>query len=179
MLSCCIILDARESGAGLASQLTALRPLIDQPDELIEILLVDDAADSRLPGMAHRSLARLLHCDKTPLGDRLNIAVSRGQGETLLFPAPRLTPSVDWFSRATEAIQREEADCVVLARLATTPLKSVLQRLRQDSPSSTLFLSRRWFERIGGCDPSLDRNTLPDLLDRLRACQARVANINN
>lgn len=179
MLSCSIILDAQASGAGLPRQLTALRPLIDQPDELVELLLVDDTADPRLPGMAHRHHARLLTCHSTQLGDRLNIAVSRGQGERLVFPAPRLTPSADWLSSATEAIQREEADCVVLARLAATPLASVLQRLRPGSPSGTLCLSRSWFERIGGCDPSLDRNALPDLLDRLRACQARIATINN
>ncbi len=174
MLACSLILDARASGADLPRYLMALRPLVDRPDELVELLLVDDTGDPRLPGLARRHLARLLTCHRTPLGDRLNSAVAHSQGEILVFPAPRLTPSADWLYLAADAIQHDETDCVMLARLPATPLERVRQRLRPGSPSSTLCLSRAWFERIGGCDPGLDRNALPDLIARLHACQARV-----
>jgi len=36
---------------------------------------------------------------------------------------------------------------------------------------------RSWFERIGGCDPALDADALSDLIERLRACQARISAI--
>jgi hypothetical protein len=179
MLACSIILDARASGAGLPRYLKALSPLIDQPDELLELLLVDDTEDPRLSDLAQRHLARLLICHKTPLGGRLNSAVTLGQAEILVFPAQGLTPSIDWLSRATRAVENDETDCVLLAHLQATPLEKVRERLRPGSPSSTLCLSRSWFERIGGCDPDLDSNALPDLLDRLRACQARVTDGNS
>lgn len=183
MLACSVFLDARASGTSLPRYLMALRPLIEEAESLVEpvlveLVLVDDTDDSRLLGLAQQHSARLLPCDRVPLGGRLDIAVTQSRGEILVFPAPRLIPSADWLSRATDAVQQDESDCVVLARRPVTPLESIRQRLRPGSPSSTLCLSRSWFECIGGCDPSLDRTALPDLLGRLRACQARVTNLN-
>lgn len=174
MIVCSILLDARASGAGLPRRLAALRPLRQRRDLRLEVLLADDTGDSRLLRMTSRHDVRLVATEGTPLGDRLNTAVAHSQGEVLLFPAPGRPISPGWLVDTLTDIEHHTRDAVVLAASRPSRLMLLWQRLRHQTLADTLCVSRVWFERIGGCDPSLDAEALPDLIARLHACQARV-----
>lgn len=175
MIVCSILLDARDSGAGLPRRLASLRPLRQRRDLRLEVLLADDTGDARLKRLAHRHDVCLIATEGTPLGDRLNTAVAHSRGGALLFPAARPAIPPDWLVDTLTDIERHARDAVVLTTGRPTRLTLLWQRLRRPPLADTLCVSRAWFERIGGCDPSLDTTALTDLIDRLHACQARVA----
>jgi hypothetical protein len=174
MPTCSLILDARTSGAALPRRLAALRALDVSGNMRLERLLVDDTQDPRLPALARRHGVRRIAAQGTPLGDRLNRAVSHGQGDLLCFPSPARNLSAAWLTRALASLADHEQDAVILASHPGGRLRWLWPRWRHGEVRDTLCLSRRWFERIGGCDPSLDEEAISDLLERLHACQARV-----
>ncbi|TFH87791.1 glycosyltransferase family 2 protein [Billgrantia azerbaijanica] len=169
-----LILDVRTAGSRLPRQLHALQRLLRSLAGSIELLVADDTGDSRLPQLAQRFGARLCPCEGTPLGDRLNAAVARSQGDVLVFPGPDTRLSSQWLQQAAERIARQQRDAVVLTPSRPGRLARLRRRLQGQSPADVLCVSRIWFERIGGFDPALDLEALPNLLDRLRACQARI-----
>ncbi|WP_280550381.1 MULTISPECIES: glycosyltransferase [unclassified Halomonas] len=177
MIVCSILLDARSAGAGLPRRLAALRPLRQRPDLRLEVVLADDTEDPRLQRLASGHDARLVTTEGTPLGDRLNTAVAHSQGQALLFPARGRAIPVGWLVKALADIEQHSRDAVVLTTSRSGRLVQLWQRLRHRTPADTLCVSRAWFERIGGCDPALDADALPDLIERLRACQARISAI--
>ncbi|MEQ6890158.1 glycosyltransferase family A protein [Halomonas sp. CS7] len=174
MIVCSILLDARASGAGLPRRLAALRPLRQRRDLRLEVLLSDDTGDSRLLRLASRHDVRRVATEGTPLGDRLNTAVAHSQGQVLLFPASGRPISPGWLVDTLADIEHHRRDAVVLTTAHPSRLTLLWQRLRHQTLTDTLCVSRAWFERIGGCDPSLDYGALSDLITRLHACQARV-----
>ena len=177
MIVCSIFLDARSSGPGLPRRLAALRHLTQRHDLRLEVMLADDTDDSRLLTLASRHGARLVTTEGTPLGDRLNTAVAHSQGEALLFPAPGRPIPAGWLVDTLADIERHARDAVVLKTSRNSRLAHLWHRLRHQALADSLCVSRAWFERIGGCDPSLDTEALPDLIARLHACQARVASV--
>ncbi|MBS9405028.1 glycosyltransferase [Halomonas sp. TRM85114] len=176
MFICSIFLDARSSGAGIPQRLAALKEILQRLDNRLELLVVDDTGDRRLAVLTKHHRAILIHAEGTPLGDRLNLAVTHSQGEVLLFPVQSTTLTADWLIRTIESIEHHERDAVVITRQPSSRLARLWRRLHSHPFSDTLCVSRVWFDRIGGCDPSLDADALPDLIERLRACQARVDN---
>ncbi|QFU00280.1 hypothetical protein FIU83_01310 [Halomonas sp. THAF5a] len=177
MIVCSILLDARASGAGLPRRLAALRPLRQRRDLHLEVLLADDTGDARLHRLATRHDVHLIATEGTPLGDRLNTVVAHSQGQALLFPAPGRPLSPAWLVDTLAEVEHHVRDAVVLTAGRPNRLSLFWQRLRHRALTDTLCVSRAWFERIGGCDPSLDAEALPDLIARLHACQARVTAI--
>lgn len=174
MFACSIFLDARSAGTGLPRRLAALQRLQQGRDSRIELLLVDDTADPRLPRLANRFGVRLLPCEDEPLGGRLNAAVARSQGTVLIFPAPALPIPTDWLAVVVDEFEHRTWDVMVLPSRPHGTATRLWQWLRRAPPADTLCVVREWFDRIGGFDPSLDTKALPELLERLRACQARV-----
>ncbi len=177
MIVCSILLDARSAGAGLPRRLAALRPLRQRRDLRLEVVLADDTEDPRLLRLARGHDARIVTSEGTPLGDRLNTAVAHCQGEALLFPARGHAIPAGWLVKALADIEQHSRDAVVLATSSTSRLVRLWQRLSHQTPADTFCVSRAWFERIGGCDPALDAEALPDLIERLHACQARITAI--
>ncbi|MBB3184125.1 hypothetical protein FHR95_001685 [Halomonas fontilapidosi] len=175
MIVCTILLDARSAGAGLPRYLAALRPLRQRRDLHLEVMLANDTETPRLRRLASEYDARLVTTEGTPLGDRLNMAMAHSQGQALLFPAARYAIPAAWLATALKDIEQHRRDAVVLTSSPPGRLKQFWQRLRHEIPAETLCVSRAWFELIGGCDPALDADALPDLIARLRACQARIA----
>ncbi|MDI5891084.1 glycosyltransferase family A protein [Halomonas rhizosphaerae] len=174
MIVCSILLDARSAGAGLPRRLAALKPLRQRHDLRMEVVLADDTDDPRLLRLASGHDARIVTTEGTPLGDRLNTAVAHSQGQALLFlPRGRAIPA-GWLVKALVDIEKHSRDAVVLTTSSPSRLRQLWQRLRHQTPADTLCVSRAWFERIGGCDPALDAEALPDLIERLHACQARI-----
>lgn len=172
-----LILDVRTAGSRLPRQLHALQRLMRAMAGHIELLVADDTGDTRLPRLTQRYGVRLCPCEGTPLGDRFNAAVARSQGDVLVFPMSGSRLSHHWLQLAAERITRQQWDAVVLTlhpvgRLA--PLTRLRRRLHSQPSSDVLCVSRLWFERIGGFDPALDLDALPNLLNRLQACQARI-----
>ncbi|MDI5984602.1 hypothetical protein QLQ85_07355 [Halomonas sp. M4R5S39] len=174
MFACSIFLDARSAGTGLPRHLAALQKLLKGRDGRIELLLVDDTGDPRLPGLASRFGARLLPYKGEPLGDRLNAAVAHSQGTVLVFLAPALPLPADWLDVVAEGREHHRWDVLVLPARPRGPATRLWQWLGRTPPADTLCVAREWFDRIGGFDPSLDAKALPELLERLHACQARV-----
>lgn len=178
MIVCSILLDARASGAGLPRRLAALRPLRQRRDLRLEVVMADDTGDSRLLRLAGRHDVRRIATEGTPLGDRLNTAVAHSQGQALLFPTSGRLISPAWLVDTLADIEHHHRDAVVLTTTRPNRLTLLWQRLRHLALADTLCVSRAWFERIGGCDPSLDDEALPDLIARLHACQARVTTVD-
>ncbi len=140
-----------------------------------ELLLVDDTGDARLPALTRRHETTLIHCSGESLGSRLNVAVAVSRGDVLLFPGLGPRRAVDWLSHRLSAAGEERAwDAAVLRIPRQGRLRHWWYRLQRTSPLDTFWIARDWFERIGGFDPKLDTEALPELLARLRACQARV-----
>ncbi|MGM0782825.1 MAG: glycosyltransferase family A protein [Pseudomonadota bacterium] len=169
-----LILDVRMMGHRLPRQLHALQRLARNRAEPFELLVADDSGDARLPRLTERYGARLLPCEGTPLGDRLNAAVAHSQGDILIFPAADARLTLDWLAQVSERIERQQDDAAVFTARPLGRLARLHRRLRGQLPAETLCIARTWFERIGGFDPALDQEALPNLLERLRACQARI-----
>ncbi|MDR9438008.1 MAG: glycosyltransferase family A protein [Halomonas sp.] len=177
MIVCSILLDVRSAGPGLPRRLADLKPFRQRRDLRVEVILADDTEDPRLRRLANQHDARIVTTEGTPLGDHLNTAVAHCQGQALLFSAGEHAISADSLVRALADIEQHSQDAVVLTTSSSGRLVQLWQRLRHQTPAGTLCISRAWFERIGGCDPALDADALPDLIERLRACQARISDI--
>jgi len=174
MTVCSILLDARTAGASLPRRLAALTPLQQRCDLHTEVMLAIHNETPQLRRLARKYDVRLIVTAGTPLGDRLNTAMAHSQGKAMLFPAWRHAIPADWLIATLADIARCRMDAAVLTASPPTRMRRLWQRVRHQMPADTLCVSRDWFERIGGCDPTLDLDALPDLIGRLRACQARI-----
>ncbi|MCG6658874.1 glycosyltransferase family 2 protein [Halomonas campisalis] len=178
MPTCSIVLDARLSGARLPRQLGTLHKAVRQGKHqgAVELLVVDDTKDARLSSLTQRYGVRLLSTDAMALGGRLNAAVSSSAGEILIFPGAAIDLSPVWVTDLVSGNRSAEWDAVVLGAHRPSSLPLLWRLLRRPSLVAAFCVTRSWFERIGGFDPALEAEALPELLSRLRACQARVAN---
>jgi hypothetical protein len=171
-----VIFDARTAGAKLPRHLSAFEQAARHWQSGYELLVVDDTGDRRLPPLALRHQAMLLSCSEAALGGRLNSAVGASHGEVLLFPGlgDRRVPA--WLGHRLAIAESERGwDAAILPVQYPGWLRRWWASLYRSSPRDTYWVARDWFERIGGFDPQLGSDALPDLLERLRACQARVA----
>lgn len=174
----CIMLDARVSGSHLPRQLAALESLTRQRDTTFGMLLIDDTADPRMASLAARHGAQHLVLAPAPLGSRLNIAASHCQCDVLVFPAARQQPDPIGIDKAANRIASNLQDALSLTTSPGGTLTRWLPRRVRGDFHDTLCVSREWFERIGGCDPELEHTAITELLERLRACGARVVASN-
>jgi hypothetical protein len=170
----CILIDARSAGAHLPRQLAVVAPLCRRSPPDFSLTLVDDTGDARLPRIARRFGARLLSLPPTPLGHRLNEAIAQSSGEVLVFPAIGNAITAETLSQLAARIVAHELDASALPTLPHGLLHRLLAHVRRLPSGDGLCLSRDWFERIGGCDPELDKEAIGELVERLRACGARV-----
>ncbi|MGR2740610.1 hypothetical protein ACUY1T_19360 [Billgrantia sp. Q4P2] len=170
-----VIFDARAAGAKLPRNLVIFEQAARRWQGGYELLLVDDTGDRRLPALAQRHQATLLSCSSSTLGSRLNAAVRASRGEVLLFPGLGDRRVADWLSQRLIDVELDSHwDAAVLPVRRHSWIRW-WWLLQGPSPCDTFLVARPWFERIGGFDPQLGSDALPDLLERLRACQARVS----
>ncbi|QTP57538.1 hypothetical protein HNO53_01625 [Billgrantia antri] len=170
-----VIFDARAAGAKLPRSLVLFEQAARHWQGGYELLLVDDTGDRRLPDLAQRYQAILISCGSATLGSRFNAAVAASRGNVLLFPGLGDRRAANWLSHRLIDLELANGwDAAVLPVQRHSWLRWwwLLQR---PSPLDTFWVAREWFERIGGFDPQLGSDALPDLLERLRACQARVS----
>ncbi|PMR77111.1 hypothetical protein [Billgrantia endophytica] len=168
-----VLLDARSSGAQLPRQLSSLHKA-SQSWKGYELLIVDDTLDGRLPALASRYGVRLLPCAPAPLGNRMNTAVGASQGDLLLFPGLVARRSYHWLDDMISDVKHGAWDVAILPARRQSVLFRLWGLLLRVSPTDTFCVTRDWFERIGGFDPGLEAEAVPELLERLHACQARV-----
>ncbi|MFO7647742.1 hypothetical protein [Halomonas campaniensis] len=171
----CILIDARTSGARLPRQLAALAGGDDDTRPRFNLVVADDTGDPRLPAIARRYGALRVPCPAGPLGARLNAAVLHCSGVVVLIPVAKRTPPRHILIGLASGIIAQTHDAVLLPAGSSGRLAGLLARLRRSPSCDALCLSREWFERIGGFDPELEASALPELVERLRACGARVA----
>ncbi len=168
----CILIDTRSVGARLPRQLAMVEALPSR--HRFELVVIDDTRDPRLPDIVRRFGARLVSQPRAPLGHRLNEAIARCGGEVLIFPGfGNATPAAELWRQAAR-VAAQEVDAITLPAVSRGVLDRLRVRLWGPSGGDGVCLARRWFERIGGCDDTLDRSALADLLERLRACGARI-----
>ncbi|MBZ0331925.1 hypothetical protein KZO25_16530 [Halomonas sp. ANAO-440] len=175
MYASSILFDARSFGAQLPRHLGELKRDPRYGEGRHELLVVDDTGDRRLPGLASRFGVTLLPCPRCPLGERLNGAVAASQGELLLFPGGALHGFPAWLDNQLSDIGQQGWDAALLGVRNRSVLLRLLNWLYRASPTDTICVTRRWFERIGGFDPELEYDAIPELIERLRACQARIS----
>ncbi|MCE9682427.1 hypothetical protein [Halomonas alkalisoli] len=178
MCTSSVLLDARSFGAQLPRHLDALHRVMRYGGGRHEVLVVDDTGDRRLPGLACRFDVTLIFSRPCPLGERLNVAVAASHGELLFFPGLGQGGFHRWLANQLGDLGRQEWDAVVLQvrrQSALMRLVRLLSRLHWASPTDTFCVTRGWFDRIGGFDPVLEHDALPELIERLQACQARVS----
>lgn len=170
-----IIVDARSFGAQLPRHFSALQRATQDGEGKHELLVVDDTRERRLARLASRFDVTLVPCRRCPLGERLNVAVAASQGELLFFPGPVLRGLHPWLDNQVSSLGRQEWDVAVLRARGQGVLLRLLSRLHRASPADTFCVTRGWFDRIGGFDPVLEHQALPELIERLRLCQARIS----
>lgn len=175
MYTSSVLLDARSFGAQLPRHLDALHRVMRYGGGKHEVLVVDDTGDRRLPGLACRFDVTLISSRPCPLGERLNLAVAASHGELLFFPGLGQGGFHRWLANQLGDLGRQEWDAVVLQARRQGALLRLLSRLHRASPTDTFCVTRGWFDRIGGFDPVLEHGALPELIERLQACQARVS----
>ncbi|MCE8004498.1 hypothetical protein [Billgrantia ethanolica] len=170
-----VILDARTAGAQLPRSLVILERVTGNWKEAHELLLVDDTGDRRLPDLARRHRATLLPCIAPTQGARLNAAVDASHGELLLFPGLVDRRVLEWLSDWLPEVEAERTwDVAVLPVHRDGRLLRWWGWMQRTASGVTFWVDRTWFELIGGFDPQLDSEAPADLLDRLRACGARL-----
>jgi len=169
----CILIDARSAGSHLPRQLAIVAPLAQDESAPFSLQIIDDTGDPRLPRISQRYGARLICVSPAPLGQRLNDAITRCNGEVLVFPSLGNATSAEALVALANEVAAGEFDAALLPDLHRGPLKRLLARIRRRPQSEGLCLSRSWFERIGGCDPGHDEGALDELVERLRACDAQ------
>lgn len=170
----CILIDARGAGSRLPRQLAIVAPLARAKAASFSMRIIDDTGDPRLPRIAHRCGARLISVSPAPLGQRLNEAIARSNGEVLVFPGIGNATGAEALLALAHEVAAGECDAALLPDLHRGPLQRLLARIRRLPRGEGLCLSRSWFERIGGCDPVHEDGALDELLERLRSCGARV-----
>jgi len=166
-----LILDARRAGPRLPRELAVVAPLAD--GQALELVVLDDTGDRRVAGIARRYRARHLPLSPACLGERLSLAIPRTAGEVLVFPVLGCVTAAPALLRLARRVAAGELDAVSLTDARPRLVDRLLGRRRIDGEVG-VCVKRAWYERIGGCDPRLDRDALPDLLTRLRHCGARI-----
>lgn len=167
-----LIIDARSAGPRLPRELGRVAALAD--DQTLELVVLDDTSDRRVAGIARRYRARHLPLSAARLGERLSLAIPRTAGEVLVFPVLGCVDAAPTLVRLARRVGAGEIDAVSLTDARRGLIDRLLGRRRVDGEIG-VCVTREWYERIGGCDPRLDHDALPDLLTRLRHCGARIA----
>lgn len=166
-----LLIDARSAGARLPRELALVASLA--VDQSFELVVVDDTQDPRVTGIARRHGARHLRLPGAPLGQRLATAISKTSGSVLVFPVLGSLSSTRSLLQLAQRVSVGEVDAVILPG-STPGLFARLLGRRKPATTAGICLARHWYERLGGCDPDLDREALTDLVARLRLCGARL-----
>lgn len=172
----CIIVDSRLMASRLPRCLATLKTAIQRFPGSVELRVVGEAENARLTKLSQRFGARFDAIAQPSVGSRGNEAVYRCTGETLVFPASRGRLAEEWLASADALLHGPHWDAVLFQAI-NTPAPTLTRLWRHAPAPGTLCVNRDWFERIGGFDPALDETASQDLVDRLRACQARVLEV--
>ncbi|MGM0914627.1 MAG: hypothetical protein ACQEXC_11785 [Pseudomonadota bacterium] len=166
-----LLIDARSAGARLPRELALVASLA--ADQSFELVVVDDTQDPRVIGIARRYGARHLRLPGAPLGERLATAIPKTSGSLLVFPVLGSLSSTHSLLQLAQRVSVGEVDAVILPGSMPGLFARLLGR-RKPATTAGICLARHWYERLGGCDPGLDRDALNDLVARLRHCGARL-----
>nr|WP_298250402.1 hypothetical protein [uncultured Halomonas sp.] len=169
-----LLIDARSAGARLPRELALVAPLV--AEQAFELVVIDDTQDTRVAGIARRHGARHVSMPNAPLGKRLGITIPSTTGSVLVFPALGCLASARTLLDLARRVSDGEVDALALSGNPPSLLARVLGRKQPDAAAG-ICLARHWYERLGGCDPLLDRDALDDLIGRLRLCGARLERI--
>lgn len=169
--SATLFIDARSAGARLPRELSLVAPLAIDRD--LELIVIDDTQDTRIIRIASRYKARHVRLCGLPLGKRLNTAIADTSSSVLVFPLLGCIASTRTLLQLIQRIAAGEVDAVTLLDRAPGLLARLL-RPHKPAPIVGICMARHWYERLGGCDPQLDRDALNDLVERLRHCGARL-----
>ncbi len=174
----CIIVDIGLMASRLPRYLATLRNAVQHFPGRTDVRVVSDAHNARLATMSRRFGARFEAVSQASIGARGNAVASQCLGDALVFLAPRGKLGEDWLNDADHLLSDQAWDAVVFKAPDHGKARG-LSRLWRTPPlmPGTLCVRRQWFERIGGFDPTLNDRAYQDLIDRLRACQARVVEI--
>ncbi|WP_458526585.1 hypothetical protein [Onishia taeanensis] len=172
-----IIVDSRLMGAQLPRCLATLSEALKRHPAKVDIQVIDTADNARLTALSRRFGGRFTVCDQDTIGARGNVLARSTSATTLIFLSPHGRLRSDWLGQVSDLLEHQQWDAVIFQ--PTTPmLITTLRRLwHMADPPGTLCVARQWFERIGGFDPALDDTALEDLVDRLRACHARIMKV--
>ena len=166
-----LLIDARSAGARLPRELALVAPLA--ADQAFDLMVIDDTRDPRVAGIARRHGARHLRLHGATLGERLGTTIPTTSGAVLVFPIIGCLAGTRTLLRVAQRVGAGEVDAVSLPGNTPGLIARLLGR-RMPADAAGVCLSRDWYDRLGGCDPRLDRDAIADLLERLRLCGARL-----
>lgn len=169
-----LLIDARSAGARLPRELALVAPLA--ADHTFELTVIDDTHDPRIARIARRYTAHHVPLSRASLGERLTTGIQHASGSVLVFPRLGCINSTRTLLRLARRVSSGEVDAMILSGTAPS-LLARLFRHKKPVPIAGICLARQWYERLGGCDPLLDRDVLDDLVERLRLCGARLEHI--
>ncbi|QJQ94162.1 MULTISPECIES: hypothetical protein [Halomonadaceae] len=173
-----VIIDSHWMASRLPRSLAMLQNATSSYPGIIEVQVVAISENTYLSSLSRRYGARFSTIALPSIGARSNEIARRSRGRHLVFATPRARLSNDWIIKADQWLSKTSWDAVILRpkrKIATQGLTRGLRRLWPMPPRpGVLCVAYEWFERIGGFDPALDDTAHQDLVTRLRACQARV-----
>ncbi|WP_168015086.1 hypothetical protein [Halomonas salinarum] len=172
-----IIIDTRLMGAQLPRCLATLSEAVKRHPSRVDIQVIGIDETARLTTLSRRFGGRFTVCDHATVGARSNAVARLTSADILIFISPLGRQHSSWLGKVDDLFERQQWDAVVF-QPHTTVLMTTLRRLWNiTTPPGTLCVARQWFERIGGFDSGLDANAHEDLVERLRACHARIMEV--
>lgn len=177
MSAYCILVDSRLMGAHLPRCLATLSESIRRHPTRVDIQVIGTEEDPRLTTLSRRFGAHFTVCDLDTIGARGNALVRASPASILVFLSPQGRLRSDWLGRLDDLLQHQQWDVVIFQPHAPLLMTTLRRLWHVATPPGTLCVARQWFERIGGFDPGLDDTAHEDLVERLRACHARIMQV--
>ncbi|WP_192035572.1 hypothetical protein [Halomonas sp. YLGW01] len=172
-----IIVDSTLLGAHLPRCLATLSEAARRHPSRVDILVIGPTDEARLTALSRRFGGRFTACDQDTIGARGNAAARTNSATILVFLSPHGRLRSDWLDRVNQLLDHQAWDAVIFQPHSPALLTNLRRLWHVSRPPGTLCVARQWFERIGGFDPALDSTAHEDLVERLRACHARIVEV--
>lgn len=172
-----IIVDSQLLGAQLPRCLATLSEAVRRQPARADIQVIGTTDDARLTVLSRRFGGRFTVCEQDTIGARGNAIARSTSAATLIFLSPQWRLRSDWLGQVNDLLEHQQWDAVIFQPHAPALMTTLRRLWHVATPPGTLCVARQWFERIGGFDPALDDTAHEDLVERLRACHARIIEV--
>jgi|TARA_B100000700_G_C15012495_1_gene841666 hypothetical protein len=173
-----VIVDSRLMGAQLPRCMATLNEAVRRHPARVDIQVIGTAENARLATLSRRFGGRFTVCDHATFGARGNAIARLTSADILVFLSPHGRLRSNWLGEVDNLLEHQQWDAMIFQPHAPALMTTLRRLWHVATPAGTLCIARQWFERIGGFDTGLDDTAHEDLVERLRACHARIMEIS-